>query len=117
MKGIDIEALKALRAKATSGEWVELPVTRAVHSDIHATSENRTVAMWVEPADAAFITAIVNAWPRMVEEMEQLQIVALAASYYRAVCVGRFPGTRELNTGVQLDAQLDVLIKTFGPRE
>ena len=116
MSRVDIDALNALRSAATQGEWVEMPVGRAVHSEVHAQTANRTVALSVAPANAKFIVAAVNAMPQIEAEIRQLRRVALAAMQHRDA--RRFHKTvvEEVQSAMTLDLEISALLRTADPR-
>lgn len=117
MSRVDIDALNALRSAATQGEWAEVPVDRAVHSEVHAVAANRTVAMWVEPANAKLIAATVNALPQIEAEIKQLRRVALAAMQHRDACRFHVTVAEEVRSAMALDLEISALLRTADPRE
>ncbi len=82
----DLERLKALRAKATQGEWLNgeriMPDDRCdalryeEHADIYRVTEDgncNIACATFDAGDADFVVALVNAFPAMVEELERLR--------------------------------------------
>lgn len=117
MSRVDIDALNALRSAATPGKWIEMPVYKGVHSEVHASEANRTIAMWAEPANAKLISALVGAWPDIETEIRQLRKVALAAMRYRDTYRSGGPASEEVRSAMMLDLEISALVRTADPRE
>lgn len=71
MKPCDLDAIDALRAKATRGEW---------HAKYNGGcgailgDDGRCVAEDIRPDDMAAICALVNAWPSLAVELHQARL-------------------------------------------
>ena len=89
----ELEAWRAAREKATSGEWTTeiddpcLPWYVFADGDLTATA--------LMYADAAFIVLAANNWTMMVEEIERLQAVIREYNEWLCKIAGNLPNVRQ----------------------
>ena len=76
----DLDALDALHAAATAGEWGQNVVKGMSTDDLYDT---RTDVYLVSPQNAALIVALRNAWPTVAAELRRARTIEAAARLQR----------------------------------